>query len=184
MTLEASNPSSTNHPSAQNEPKGAVQSKPKSTPWCRHFTADGTRCRLPILDTRSHLCFRHASLNAAAAQPEHYDSEDLSADLQNSPSSPPAPTSANSSAAFPPSSPKAASAPAAPPSSPTHQSTPPLSPRHHPRIQLSQERHPNHLRHPPSTIGSTPGPKTPPIRNSAHDPLLPSRSCLCREAVL
>jgi hypothetical protein len=77
MTLEASNPSSTNHPSAQ----GAVQSKSKSTPRCRHFTADGTRCRLPILDTRSHLCFRHASLSAAAAHPEHNDSEDLSADL-------------------------------------------------------------------------------------------------------
>ena len=63
MTLEASKPSSVKHPR------------------CRHFTADGTRCRLPILDTRSHLCFRHASLSATAAQPEHNDSEDLSADL-------------------------------------------------------------------------------------------------------
>ena len=80
MTLEATKPSSTNDPLAQNEPKGAVQSKSKSSPRCRHFTADGTRCRLPILDTRSHLCFRHASLNAAA-QPQQNDAEDLSADL-------------------------------------------------------------------------------------------------------
>ncbi len=49
-------------------------------PRCRHFTADGTRCRLPILDTRSHLCFRHSALVAAAQQPQ-YDSEDLSPDL-------------------------------------------------------------------------------------------------------
>ena len=81
MTLEASHLSSTDHPSAQNEVKGAVQSKSKSTHRCRHFTADGARCRLPILDTRSHLCFRHASLSAAAALPEHNDAEDLSPDL-------------------------------------------------------------------------------------------------------
>jgi hypothetical protein len=63
MTLETSKTSSIKHPR------------------CRHFTADGTRCRLPILDTRSHLCFRHSALAAAASQPQHHDSEDLSADL-------------------------------------------------------------------------------------------------------
>ncbi len=62
MTLASAKPSSTNHPR------------------CRHFTADGTRCRLPILDTRSHLCFRHSAL-IAAAQPPQNDSADLSADL-------------------------------------------------------------------------------------------------------
>ena len=86
MTLEACNPSSSHQPSAHIEAKAALQSKPKSTPRCRHFTADGTRCRLPILDTRSHLCFRHASLTAAASQPQHNDSEDLSADLLPEPS--------------------------------------------------------------------------------------------------
>jgi hypothetical protein len=49
-------------------------------PRCRHFTADGRRCRLAVLDTRSHLCFRHSALIAAAQSP-HNDSEDLSADL-------------------------------------------------------------------------------------------------------
>jgi hypothetical protein len=61
----------------------AEATKPSSTkhPRCRHFTADGARCRLPILDSRSHLCFRHSALIAAAAQPPQNDSEDLSADL-------------------------------------------------------------------------------------------------------
>ena len=63
MTIEASRPNSIKHPR------------------CRHFTADGTRCRLPILDTRSHLCFRHSALIAAVAQPPQNDSEDLSPDL-------------------------------------------------------------------------------------------------------
>src|SRR5712692_763994 len=63
MTLEASKTSSIKHPR------------------CRHFTADGTRCRLPILDSRSHLCFRHSSLSAAVAQTPQNDSEDLSPDL-------------------------------------------------------------------------------------------------------
>ncbi len=33
--------------------------KPSSTklPRCRHFTADGSRCRLAVLDTRTNLCF-------------------------------------------------------------------------------------------------------------------------------
>ena len=43
---------------------------------CRHYTVNGRRCRLPILDTRSGLCFRHASL-----PPAHSDSEDLSTEL-------------------------------------------------------------------------------------------------------
>jgi hypothetical protein len=63
MTLASAKPSSTNHLR------------------CRHFTADGRRCRLGVLDTRTNLCFRHASLMAAVSQPPHNDSEDLSADL-------------------------------------------------------------------------------------------------------
>ena len=63
MTLASAKPSSTNHPR------------------CRHFTADGRRCRLVVLDTRTNLCFRHSSLISAASQPPHNDSEDLSADL-------------------------------------------------------------------------------------------------------
>jgi hypothetical protein len=62
MTLETSKTSSIKHPR------------------CRHFTADGTRCRLPVLDTRSHLCFRHSSLIATAQSPQD-DLEDLSAEL-------------------------------------------------------------------------------------------------------
>jgi hypothetical protein len=59
----------------------AIKTSTSKHPRCRHLTADGTRCRLPILDTRSHLCFRHSSLSAAVAQPPQNDSEDLSADL-------------------------------------------------------------------------------------------------------
>jgi hypothetical protein len=57
--------------------------KPSSTshPRCRHFTTDGHRCRLSVLDTRTNLCFRHSALIAAATQPQHNDVEDLSADL-------------------------------------------------------------------------------------------------------
>ncbi len=63
MTLASAKPSSTNHPR------------------CRHFTADGRRCRLAVLDVRTNLCFRHSSLISAVSQPPHNDSEDLSADL-------------------------------------------------------------------------------------------------------
>jgi hypothetical protein len=63
MTLASAKPCSTNHPR------------------CRHFTADGRRCRLAVLDTRTNLCFRHSALIAAASQPLQNDSEDLSADL-------------------------------------------------------------------------------------------------------
>jgi len=47
-----------------------------NAPRCRHYTVNGRRCRLPVLDTRSGLCFRHASL-----PPAQSDSEDLSAEL-------------------------------------------------------------------------------------------------------
>jgi hypothetical protein len=78
MTPATAEPSSTNQPRfTQNEVKGATEKPTKAR--CRHLTADGTRCRLPILDARSHLCFRHSAL-AAAPQP-HNDAEDLSADL-------------------------------------------------------------------------------------------------------
>jgi hypothetical protein len=43
---------------------------------CRHFTVNGRQCRLPVLDTRSGLCFRHAS-----PPPAQSDSEDLSPQL-------------------------------------------------------------------------------------------------------
>ena len=43
---------------------------------CRHYTVSGRQCRLPVLDARSGLCFRHAS-----PPPAHSDSEDLSAEL-------------------------------------------------------------------------------------------------------
>ena len=49
-------------------------------PRCRHFTADGTRCRLPILDNSSHLCFRHAQI-VAVSESSQNDFEDLSAEL-------------------------------------------------------------------------------------------------------
>jgi hypothetical protein len=49
-------------------------------PRCRHFTADGTRCRLPILDPSSHVCFRHAQI-AASSDSSQNDYEDLSAEL-------------------------------------------------------------------------------------------------------
>ncbi len=60
-----------------------ASAKPSSTDHsrCRHYTADGRRCRFAVLDTRSHLCFRHSALIAAASQPPQNDSEDLSADL-------------------------------------------------------------------------------------------------------
>ncbi len=63
MTIEASKPNSIKHPR------------------CRQFTADGTRCRLAVLDNRTNLCFRHSALIAAVAQPPQNDSEDLSPDL-------------------------------------------------------------------------------------------------------
>lgn len=72
MTLESTKPSTSYHPFTQGEAKAAVQSKRKGAARCRHFTADGTRCRLPILDTRSHVCFRHSAL-IEAAQSQHND---------------------------------------------------------------------------------------------------------------
>ena len=43
---------------------------------CQHRTATNRRCRLPVTDTRSRLCFRHAQL-----QQQKRDAADLSADL-------------------------------------------------------------------------------------------------------
>ena len=57
--------------------------KPSSTklPRCRHFTADGSRCRLAVLDTRTNLCFRHSALITSASQPLQNDSVDFTAEL-------------------------------------------------------------------------------------------------------
>jgi hypothetical protein len=53
-------------------------SKPSSAqgPRCRHYTDRGRRCQLPVVDTRSGYCFRHAK-----PQPAPSDSVDLSAEL-------------------------------------------------------------------------------------------------------
>jgi hypothetical protein len=45
-------------------------------PRCRHFTDHGRRCQLPVVDTRSGFCFRHAK-----PQPAPSDSVDFSAEL-------------------------------------------------------------------------------------------------------
>ena len=45
-------------------------------PRCRHYTDRGRRCQLPVVDTRSGFCFRHAK-----PQPAPSDSVDLSAEL-------------------------------------------------------------------------------------------------------
>jgi hypothetical protein len=52
--------------------------KPSSTkgPRCRHYTDRGRRCQLPVVDTRSGYCFRHAK-----PEPAPSDSVDLSAEL-------------------------------------------------------------------------------------------------------
>jgi hypothetical protein len=52
--------------------------QPSSTkgPRCRHYTDQGRRCQLPVVDTRSGFCFRHAK-----PQPAPSDSVDLSAEL-------------------------------------------------------------------------------------------------------
>jgi len=52
--------------------------KPSSTegPRCRHYTDRGRRCQLPVVDTHSGYCFRHAK-----PQPAPSDSADLSAEL-------------------------------------------------------------------------------------------------------
>jgi hypothetical protein len=51
--------------------------KPSSAkhPQCRHFTANGSRCRLRVLD------HRHSALIAALSQPQKDDFTDLSAEL-------------------------------------------------------------------------------------------------------
>ena len=41
---------------------------------CRHYTVEGRRCRLRVLDARSGLCFRHLSLaEVHRAEPEDSD---------------------------------------------------------------------------------------------------------------
>ena len=52
--------------------------RPSSTngPRCRHYTDQGRRCQLPVVDTRSGYCFRHAK-----PQPAQSDSDDLSVEL-------------------------------------------------------------------------------------------------------
>ena len=47
-----------------------------NTPRCRHYTDQGRRCQLPVVDTRSGFCFRHAK-----PQPAQSDSDDLSVEL-------------------------------------------------------------------------------------------------------
>ena len=80
MTLATDKPSYTNAASlTQTGVTDTAQPKAKAADRCRHFTADGRRCRLAVLDPRSHLCFRHSAL-LAAPQPQN-DSEDLSAEL-------------------------------------------------------------------------------------------------------
>jgi hypothetical protein len=44
---------------------------------CRHYTVDGRRCRLRVLDPRSGLCFRHAQLQEAHSASD--GDQDLSA---------------------------------------------------------------------------------------------------------
>jgi hypothetical protein len=80
MTLATDKPCSTNTASVtQSNAADTAQPKPNDSARCRHFTADGRRCRLAVLDPRSHLCFRHSAL-LAVSQPQN-DSEDLSAEL-------------------------------------------------------------------------------------------------------
>ena len=45
-------------------------------PLCSHRTRAGRRCQLPVLDTSSGLCFRHAGLRTPKKDPD-----DLSAEL-------------------------------------------------------------------------------------------------------
>lgn len=56
--------------STPNEPKAAV--------LCSHRTRTGRPCQLPVMDSSSGLCFRHAGLRAPKKDPE-----DLTADLLN-----------------------------------------------------------------------------------------------------
>jgi hypothetical protein len=53
-----------------------AKSSSSKGPRCQHCTARGSQCRLPVVDTRSGFCFRHAK-----PQPTPSDSVDLSAEL-------------------------------------------------------------------------------------------------------
>src|SRR5882724_5010920 len=57
------------------EPTLNTQS-PGPVPHCRHRTKQNRQCRLPVLDSNSGLCFRHASLRS-----QEVDAGDLSAEL-------------------------------------------------------------------------------------------------------
>lgn len=58
------------------EPGNQQSPSTASTPHCRHRTKQNRQCRLPILDTTTGLCFRHASLRN-----NEVDAGDLSAEL-------------------------------------------------------------------------------------------------------
>src|SRR6266849_4883461 len=49
---------------------------PERTPHCSHRTKQNRHCRLPVLDSNSGLCFRHASLHN-----QEVDAGNLSAEL-------------------------------------------------------------------------------------------------------
>jgi hypothetical protein len=65
-------PSSATH-LAQTPSEGSA---PKAVVLCSHRTRKGRPCQLPVMDTNSGLCFRHAGLRAPKKDPD-----DLSADL-------------------------------------------------------------------------------------------------------
>jgi hypothetical protein len=77
MILATDKPTSTTASFTQTGVMDTAQPKAKAALRCRHFTAAGRR--LAVLDTRSHLCFRHSAL--LAVPQSQNDSEDLSAEL-------------------------------------------------------------------------------------------------------
>lgn len=97
---------------------------PRGANRCRRRSQAHGRCRLPVHDPASGLCFRHVAAvrkttYALSAAPDRVD---LSSDLFGGPTPPPSippRTSTAPSSISSPSSPKAASPPAAPRSSPT-----------------------------------------------------------------
>jgi hypothetical protein len=56
----------------------STQNKPKTAVLCSHLTRTGRPCQLPVMDTSSGLCFRHAGLRTPKKDPD-----DLSSDLLN-----------------------------------------------------------------------------------------------------
>src|SRR5712664_931425 len=93
-----------------------------ATSRCPYLYPNGKRCTLPGLPAHSGFCLRHSQANVPTTIPVPvYNPRKTSPPTSslNSPSSPQAPISANSSPVSSLSSPRAASPPAAPPSSPT-----------------------------------------------------------------